>query len=384
MNGPMRAPQVKGWCPGALQPMPSGDGLVVRVRPRAGALSAMQARAVAQAALSCGNGLIDITSRANLQIRGVTEASHPSVVATLDGAGLLDADAARESRRNVIVTPFHAPGDGTPTFAARLEAALAHGPGLPGKFGFAIDTAELRHLSAASADIRLERAADGGLLVRADGLARGKLVGEEDAVAEMMALARWFIDTGGEAAGRMAAHVAKGHAPPDAAHLPVQAAAAANPGPRPQGFLVGVAFGQIEAAVLQAIADLGTLRVTPWRMLLIEGLRDAPELPGLITRTGDPLQFVTACIGRPGCLQARGETRNLARLIAPLVPRGSHVHVSGCGKGCAHPGSAPVTLVAGARGFDLVIAGNAMAAPVRRGLSAEWLVGNLGAVMGSP
>ncbi len=30
---------VKGWCPGALRPMESGDGLVVRVRPRAGAFS---------------------------------------------------------------------------------------------------------------------------------------------------------------------------------------------------------------------------------------------------------------------------------------------------------------------------------------------------------
>ena len=30
--------QVQGWCPGALRPMMSGDGLVVRVRPQAGRL----------------------------------------------------------------------------------------------------------------------------------------------------------------------------------------------------------------------------------------------------------------------------------------------------------------------------------------------------------
>ncbi|MEO1207882.1 MAG: precorrin-3B synthase, partial [Pseudomonadota bacterium] len=29
---------VKGWCPGALRPMESGDGLIVRVRPRCGAV----------------------------------------------------------------------------------------------------------------------------------------------------------------------------------------------------------------------------------------------------------------------------------------------------------------------------------------------------------
>ena len=32
----MSAAAIKGWCPGALRPMQSGDGLVVRVRPFGG------------------------------------------------------------------------------------------------------------------------------------------------------------------------------------------------------------------------------------------------------------------------------------------------------------------------------------------------------------
>ena len=28
----MSARRVKGWCPGALRPMPTGDGLLARVR----------------------------------------------------------------------------------------------------------------------------------------------------------------------------------------------------------------------------------------------------------------------------------------------------------------------------------------------------------------
>ena len=39
--------------------------------------------------------------------------------------------------------------------------------------------------------------------------------------------------------------------------------------------LVGFEFGQMQAETLAALADLGALRVTPWRMLLIEGLTDA-------------------------------------------------------------------------------------------------------------
>ena len=64
---------IKGWCPSALRPMLSGDGLVVRLRPRGGRLSAAQAVGIAALAKRCGNGLIDLTGRANLQIRGVRE-----------------------------------------------------------------------------------------------------------------------------------------------------------------------------------------------------------------------------------------------------------------------------------------------------------------------
>ena len=40
----MSAPQVFGWCPGALRPMMSGDGLVVRLRVPMGRLNPDQIR----------------------------------------------------------------------------------------------------------------------------------------------------------------------------------------------------------------------------------------------------------------------------------------------------------------------------------------------------
>ncbi len=56
---------VKGWCPGALRPMESGDGLVVRIRPRLAELAPYQMRGIAAAALRHGNGVIELTARAN-------------------------------------------------------------------------------------------------------------------------------------------------------------------------------------------------------------------------------------------------------------------------------------------------------------------------------
>ena len=83
---------VQGWCPGALRPMLSGDGLVVRVRPRMARLSPAQVRGLAEAALRHGNGVIDLTARANLQLRGVRPEAHLALLDDLSELGLLDAD----------------------------------------------------------------------------------------------------------------------------------------------------------------------------------------------------------------------------------------------------------------------------------------------------
>ena len=66
----MAEPIIQGWCPGALRPMPSGDGWVIRVRPPNGRLAPNQAREIARLARAHGNGVIDLSSRANIHLRG--------------------------------------------------------------------------------------------------------------------------------------------------------------------------------------------------------------------------------------------------------------------------------------------------------------------------
>ena len=51
--------------------------------------------------------------------------------------------------------------------------------------------------------------------------------------------------------------------------------------------------------------------------------------------------------------------------------------MSGCAKGCAHPGPAPFTVVATATGYDLVANGRADATPVARNLTLEALAERL-------
>src|SRR3954452_13926019 len=104
--------------------MLSGDGLVVRLPPSSGRLAAEQAAGIAELARRCGNGLIDLTSRANLQIRGVREESHQALVAGLDRLGFIDADQAMEAQRNIVVAPFWSEGDDTHALAIELAHAL--------------------------------------------------------------------------------------------------------------------------------------------------------------------------------------------------------------------------------------------------------------------
>ena len=78
-------PTAKGWCPGAHRAMPSGDGLLVRVRPRLARLTVVQAMGLCEAAQRLGSGYIDLTNRANLQLRGVMPRHHHAVIEALCG-----------------------------------------------------------------------------------------------------------------------------------------------------------------------------------------------------------------------------------------------------------------------------------------------------------
>lgn len=378
---PVGKPSVKGWCPGALRPMLSGDGLIVRVRPPAGRLSQKQAAGMASLANRHGNGMIDITSRANLQLRGVQAATHAELIDDLRALGLIDQSQDVEARRNILVTPFWRGGDGTLDLAAALSYALSQpdAPALPTKFGFTVDTGNHPVLQDSSADIRIERTSI-GLVVRADGFASCARVRPDEAVPMAMALANWYVATtvGHPHRLRMAA-LASHEQLPDAFQTPLPPQAAAPQwqiGPNAHGWLVGIEFGQMSAQTLAALAEYaahwgsGALRISPWRRLLIEGATHTPDVPGLITRADDPLLRIIACTGAPQCQHATFATRILARAVAPHIPADTVLHVSGCNKGCAHQNAA-LTLVGSGAGIDLILNGNAASRPDVFALSAD-------------
>ena len=122
--------------------------------------------------------------------------------------------------------------------------------------------------------------------------------------------------------------------------------------------------------------------MTPWRMILAEGMHEMPGDADLITEADDPALRVIACSGAPRCGEAHADTRALAAVLAPHIAPDAKLHVSGCAKGCAHSGSATITLVATRDGFDLIRGGSTRDAPVLRGLSGAGIVKSPSVLMG--
>ncbi|MEU4541068.1 precorrin-3B synthase [Streptosporangium sp. NPDC023825] len=101
-------------CPGALQVHAAADGGLARVRVPGGRLTPFQLRELAEAAAAYGGGVIELTSRANVQVRGLGPEDPDSgtgdgtgngFAARMARAGLLPS-ATHERIRNILASPL--------------------------------------------------------------------------------------------------------------------------------------------------------------------------------------------------------------------------------------------------------------------------------------
>ncbi|NAO97964.1 cobalamin biosynthesis protein CobG [Halomonas sp. Choline-3u-9] len=372
------SPRIKGWCPGAWRPMATGDGLLVRVRPPLGQLSREQTLALCDAAETFGSGLIELTSRANLQLRGVTDESWPPLMAFLVEHQLVSDDPEAERQPQMLLAPAWQKGDATHTIARLLQARGSELAAMPGKVGIAIDAGNAPVLGDSAADFRIERSTKGSLLVRTDGYALGTTVSDTEAVIEqLIRLTHWFVDTGGWESGRMRRHTAPlpDWAPADTA--PASPGEKLALGEHREGMVVGLPFGRVAANTLRnAVSQtVSSVQVTPWRRLLLQDCDTLPAVDGLIRHNSDPRLAMDACPGAPYCEQASVATQPLAEKLSGWVE--GTVHISGCAKGCARRAPADVCLVGQAGRFNVVVNGRADSTPVKSGLTESEVVGFL-------
>ena len=420
--------EVKGWCPGALRPMQSGDGLVVRIRPRSGAFSPHELRVLAYAARHLGNGHIDLTRRANLQLRGVSEDSLPSLHDVIARLGLLDDSPDGEAVRNVMISPLAGidPAEvldarGVGRELARRLASEESLWALPSKFGFIVDGGGVLSLAEQHADVRLVAIAHGPEAAFAVGLETRSgtewlgSISPDAAATAAIEIGLAFINV----ASREPRQRMRDLSDEDLASIrsvmrsrldilpknPRKAALLLN---RRVGlielgagrFAVGIAapFGRVETEQLRKLADAivahggEEIRLSPWRAFYAglpsrpsaQSILDAAARDGLIIDPRDPLLQIEACPGAPGCSSTTLDTRGDGRRIAGLLPRfrfAGTVHVSGCAKGCAKSGPADLVLVGSEGHYGIVRNGSARDRTTRR-LSFTELAADPGHIFG--
>jgi precorrin-3B synthase len=409
----------RGFCPGVWTPMESGDGLIVRIRSGAWGLSSQKLRALARLARSHGSGIVELTRRANLQLRGVRPAELAPLQAALVEHELADASPAREARlAGLLMNPLVLLGSAGADLAllcTQLEHALCAADDalvLPAKFALVLDAHSGAGglLDEVSADLRLTLRDDGRLDLSVGGTATcAQLVGVcalHDAPGAVLALLARLSAAQAEGPVRMRALWARDEA--ELAAVVGPWIARDEPGPiattnartreRPSSARalshslglrhepvrwLGVAlpFGAGEADTWEALAALaeqhgrGELWLTPRRTVVVPGVDDdrsawhtLAQRHGLILDHDDPRLRAIACPGAPSCGSAHGETRALASSLARLLAPGQSLHVSGCAKGCAASAPADFTLVHGADGCRLGlgqdVASTALLAPI--------------------
>ncbi|WP_306456770.1 precorrin-3B synthase [Pseudomonas alliivorans] len=392
-------------CPGLLRIVPALDGGICRIKLPGGVLLAAQAQAVAHAARTYAQGVIEATNRSNLQIRGVGD-DHDGLIRVLMDAGLGPENPDSDDVRNLMLSPV-AGLDAQMLFDARplatqILAALETHPRfheLSPKFAISLDAGEALVMLEHPHDLWLSALEHDGQVLLAFGLAgcpaRDNPLAAVPVVhgqALVVALLELFLELARPEHTRMRHLLAEVSSDEILSRLSARlnVALCVEPGitgwqrpailhdrhigiyPQADPGLVAVGaavpLGRLDAGMLSAVARLateqgdGSLRLTPWQSLMVPNVTvergpdvlDALQTAGLIGSVGQPLAHLVACTGSAGCGKGLADTKADARLLATSLHDSQAVHLTGCRRSCAAAHVAPVTLLAVSPGrYDL-------------------------------
>jgi precorrin-3B synthase len=389
-------------CPGALRLHAAADGPLARVRLPGGLLTGGQLRAMRELAEEFGDGHIELTSRANLQLRALTSAPAEVLETRLTAAGLLPS-ATHELVRNIAASPLST-AEGAAE-VRRLDEALCADDrlaDLPGRFLFALDSGALD--VARSADVAtvpatalavagqdkddqflaygevavLFAGVDAGLRVAGGQSVRALLAGAHAFLSEREAQrgsdrvawrVRELVDGPVRVAGRVAAALGVrlrggGAVPEPGIREPVGVIGSAA------GLVAlgaAVPLGRVSGVQMKVLEEAAAIVVTPWRGVVLPDLSPAAAREwqlalaevGFEVESGSRWSGVTACAGRPGCAKSLADVRGDAAAVVAQGQTGVlPVHWVGCARGCGSPAGPHVRVEATAAGYEVRAGGS--------------------------
>ena len=404
----------RGACPALSAPMMTGDGLLARIS-LVEAISPGQLADICRLTQTHGNGMVDISARGNLQVRGLSAISAPRLDAEVRAMNL----PLREGLA-VEVPPLAGMDDSEIAdprpLAEAIRDASRNITGLAPKMAVVVDGGGLLRLSDLLADIRLVAVGKHDWKLLLGGIEQSarvfNVLRETLVVDTVMDLLKRLASLGNKARGRdltggLAVNDTAPHTPTSSSGLSRGSAGVATVDPSqmlgtnpsmtarnavasPFELLmlsdglhavgIGPAFGQAKAEHLIALCDeaarLGIKSLKPAldHSLLFFGteiacraLRDFADSNGFITSATDPRSHIAACSGSPACNSATIATHEIAAAAAAecadLLDGSFKLHVTGCPKGCAHPQPATLALCGTADRVSIIAQGKAADQP---------------------
>ncbi|MET1077010.1 MAG: precorrin-3B synthase [Pseudomonas sp.] len=400
-------------CPGLLRIVQALDGGICRIKLLGGQLRADQARAIARAAERHASGVLELTNRGNLQLRGVRPEQAQALIddllaASLGPDGARDL-AAADAVRNLMLSPAAGFDPAalldTRPLAQALLALLQSDPRLhrlSAKFAVQLDGGERLAMLDHPHDLWITALQGGPAPLFGFGLAGcpanqpplAAVTGEQ-LVALVHQVLLTFLALAGPQQTRMrhllsqlstddfirqvqsrlsfpllrdpAVTTWRRVPGPAWAHLGIQ------PQADPAFCQVGgqPPLGRLDSHLLHRLAELaeqqgdGSLHLTPWQSLLLPQVPQARaaevlsqlENLGLLCHPDLPLTRLIACSGARDCAKGLADTKADARRLADLLATRhlpSSIHLSGCQRSCAAAHPAAFTLLAVAAGrYDL-------------------------------
>jgi precorrin-3B synthase len=387
--------------------MSTGDGLLARVLPSS-PISLDAFVALCEASQVHGNGIMEVTQRGSLQVRGLSPESAPLFARSAAALGL-----ANEGMPPILTSPLLGldPEECADVrgLAPALLSALKDCAGLASlgpKVSVLIDGGGALHMDEVPADLRLQTGDGPGIHLSIGGSTKESTslgwIEPKRAIEGAIRILAAIAGRGAAARARDFSNAGDAQALLDS--LADMLSMAPPPAPRPRAELIGIhslntglqargfalPFGYAEAQALRRLTltaarcGAASIRPAPGRVLLFIGLHGSAveELvagavrENLIVQADDTRRHVVACAGAPACRSAMLPTRQLAAQVAeaagPFLDGSITIHLSGCAKGCAHPEAAGLTLAGPDR---LVVHGRAGDTPQGRISPSDFIAG---------
>ncbi|MBD2353350.1 precorrin-3B synthase [Tolypothrix sp. FACHB-123] len=395
-------------CPGLFYATPAQDGILSRIRIPGGILNSQQCRAIAEIAEQYGGGYIDVTNRANLQVREIHQGIDGEVLQRLQALGLGCSNTTVDQIRNIMTSPtagidpqelidtcpFVTAWDNYITANTQLSALSA-------KFSVCFDGGGIVSVSDRINDIvfaavlienevyfRLclsigakgKPAQDTGIIVTPEqclpvlaALADVYLAHLEPTTQYKLRLRELLNNIGWENYLQQVQQRLDFPLSTREIETAIEKIAinyhhiGIHPQRQPNLYYFGVVLplGRLETMQILGLAELaekygsGTVRLTPWQNLL---LTDIPQIAiadvqrkidalGLDCTVSNISAALVSCSGKKGCAASatdtKGDAFKLAEYLKTHIALDSpvNIHFSGCTKSCAQHHQSDITLL---------------------------------------